>query len=121
MDLPTAGNTSTLGPVGTTVQALRSPSPSSNIPQRPPIGALLLALSWEPTPTRPQSLHTPSIIADIIAEGASCCLSPPCPSCPLHNPYLPGRPHAPYQKLTTLRSRSKRGQVSIPYRLRRFL
>src|SRR4029450_11702022 len=82
MDLPTAGNTSTLGPVGTTVQALRIPSPSSNIPQRTPIGALLLAVSRAPTPTRPQLLHTPSITADIIAEGASCCLSPPCPSCP---------------------------------------
>src|SRR5262245_27935626 len=70
MDLPTAGSTNALGPVGTTVQALNIPSPSSSIPQRTPIDALLLAWSCGPTPTRLQPLHTPSTTAEIIAEGA---------------------------------------------------
>src|SRR5215471_13311694 len=56
MGLPTAGSTSTLGPVGTTVQALSIPNPSSNIPQRTPIGVLLLAVSYEPRPPG----HSPS-------------------------------------------------------------
>src|SRR5689334_15061929 len=56
MGLPTAGSTSTLGPVGTTVQALSIPNPSSNIPQRTPIGALLLAVSYEHRPPG----HSPS-------------------------------------------------------------
>ena len=54
MALPTAGNTSACGPVGTTVQALRIPSTSRSVPQRPPIGALLVAVSCAPRPTRPQ-------------------------------------------------------------------
>src|SRR5215471_6060393 len=60
MALPTAGSTSTLGPVGTTVQALSIPNPSSNIPQRTPIGVLLLAVSYEPRPTRAQLFHIPA-------------------------------------------------------------
>jgi hypothetical protein len=68
--LPTAGNTSACGPVGTTGQALSLPSPSRSIPQRPPIGALLVAVSCAPRPTSPQPLPAPSTPGERIADTA---------------------------------------------------